>query len=380
MKEIKYAGFWVRTWATLFDTLLWLVIVSPILAAVYSRNYWVNEYVTPSFWDLVFSVGFFIIATMIFWRYKSATPGKMIFGLKIVDAKTGGKPSSYQFIVRYFAYVFSILPLFLGMIWVGFDNKKQGWHDKLAKTVVIRRDASKDDLKKPNYFRRLVNGDVKLIITFWVFGVLIGILFEFVWGANEHFYAQSMDNFFLSILATALMIFMGICDLYLMIALWRSAGKYDGRRVWAHLARFSVILSILFGIYFIVDETKIEKFSPVAIESEIQLANKDLPMMIDDETRLNHISVIDNDIYYNYTLIGWTSENTDIPVFIKEMTEILIEEDCTDPEWKALLDKGRDFVYIYGGDYGEHFTTITVKALDCAKLQISELVLKPNEN
>jgi uncharacterized RDD family membrane protein YckC len=28
--------------------------------------------------------------------------------------------------------------LLLGFIWVGFDQRKQGWHDKLAKTVVIK--------------------------------------------------------------------------------------------------------------------------------------------------------------------------------------------------------------------------------------------------
>ena len=31
------------------------------------------------------------------------------------------------------------LPLFLGLIWVGLDQKKQGWHDKLAGTLVVKR-------------------------------------------------------------------------------------------------------------------------------------------------------------------------------------------------------------------------------------------------
>jgi len=26
----------------------------------------------------------------------------------------------------------------LGLVWVAFDRRKQGWHDKLAGTVVIR--------------------------------------------------------------------------------------------------------------------------------------------------------------------------------------------------------------------------------------------------
>jgi uncharacterized RDD family membrane protein YckC len=62
----------------------------------------------------------------------------MVTGLTIVDAKTGDKPSTGQFIGRYFGYYVSTIPLLLGLIWVGIDRRKQGWHDKLAGTVVIR--------------------------------------------------------------------------------------------------------------------------------------------------------------------------------------------------------------------------------------------------
>ena len=56
----------------------------------------------------------------------------------IVDAKTGGKPSLGQLVGRYFSYFLSALPLGLGIFWVGWDAKKQGWHDKLAGTLVVR--------------------------------------------------------------------------------------------------------------------------------------------------------------------------------------------------------------------------------------------------
>ncbi|WP_320043041.1 RDD family protein [uncultured Desulfobacter sp.] len=78
------------------------------------------------------------IAIIIFWTYKSATPGKMALKLTIVDAKNGGHPSTGQLIGRYFGYYISIIPLFLGLIWVGIDRRKQGLHDKLAGTVVIK--------------------------------------------------------------------------------------------------------------------------------------------------------------------------------------------------------------------------------------------------
>ena len=78
------------------------------------------------------------IVVILFWVWRDATPGKMAIGAKIVDAKTGGKPSTGQFIGRYLSYYISSFVLLLGFIWVGFDAKKQGWHDKLAGTLVVR--------------------------------------------------------------------------------------------------------------------------------------------------------------------------------------------------------------------------------------------------
>jgi len=79
------------------------------------------------------------VAVILFWYFKSATPGKMILKITIIDAKDGGKMSVPQSIGRYFAYIPAILPLFLGFVWVAFDAKKQGWHDKLGKTLVIKQ-------------------------------------------------------------------------------------------------------------------------------------------------------------------------------------------------------------------------------------------------
>lgn len=69
---------------------------------------------------------------------KGATPGKMLLGLKVLDAKTGNLLTIGQALLRYAGYILSSLIFCLGYIWVGFDKKKQGWHDKMAKTVVVR--------------------------------------------------------------------------------------------------------------------------------------------------------------------------------------------------------------------------------------------------
>ena len=145
MNEQEYAGFWIRVGATLIDTVLMLILIAPILTAIYGTGYWMSESLVQGFWDLIVNYLLPAIIIIIFWVYKSATPGKMVTKLAIVDAKTGGKPSTGQFIIRYLGYYLSTIPLFLGIIWVGIDKRKQGWHDKIAGTVVLRNNATATD-------------------------------------------------------------------------------------------------------------------------------------------------------------------------------------------------------------------------------------------
>lgn len=138
MNNVEYAGFWMRLLASIVDSILVLIIIAPILTLIYGQDYWESESFFLGFWDLIFNYILPAIAVIIFWIYKSATPGKMALNLSIVDAETGNKPTTGQLIGRYFAYYISMLPFFLGFFWVGFDKRKQGWHDKLAGTVVIK--------------------------------------------------------------------------------------------------------------------------------------------------------------------------------------------------------------------------------------------------
>lgn len=142
-QDLQYAGFWIRVGASLIDTLLVFLLTVPILYLFYGQSYWLDESMIKGFWDVVVSYVFPTAAVITFWVYKSATPGKMATHLTIVDAKTGGKPTTAQFVIRYLGYYVSIIPLFLGLIWVGIDKCKQGFHDKMAGTVVLRSNSVK---------------------------------------------------------------------------------------------------------------------------------------------------------------------------------------------------------------------------------------------
>ncbi len=136
----EYVGFWSRVGASIVDTILMLAITYPLLYALYGVEYFNfnNQTMLAGTGDFILSYVFPFVAVITFWIYKSATPGKMAIKAKIVNARTGGKPSAGQLIGRYFAYFLSTLPLGLGFLWVAWDKRKQGWHDKLAGTIVVR--------------------------------------------------------------------------------------------------------------------------------------------------------------------------------------------------------------------------------------------------
>ena len=135
--EPHYAGFWIRLAASLIDTILLTAIILPLLITFYGKAYFSSDKFIQGPADFLLTWIFPILAIMAFWFAKSATPGKILFRLLIVDAKTLQKPSTKQFIIRYLGYYVSALPFCLGFIWIGFDKHKQGWHDKLASTFVI---------------------------------------------------------------------------------------------------------------------------------------------------------------------------------------------------------------------------------------------------
>ena len=74
-----------------------------------------------------------------FWIARGATPGKMICGLRIIDSRTGGHPTPWQFVGRYVMQFVSAACAGLGYPWIAIDARKQAWHDKIVGTVVVRR-------------------------------------------------------------------------------------------------------------------------------------------------------------------------------------------------------------------------------------------------
>lgn len=132
---IRYVGFWARLAAGLLDLVAVLFVVTPVTVYVFGDG-WTDARGVVGFAVNWVPLGAAIIA---FWVMKGATPGKMAISAVVVDAQTHAPVDFWQALTRYVGYFISTLPLFAGLAWVALDARKQGWHDKMARTVVIYR-------------------------------------------------------------------------------------------------------------------------------------------------------------------------------------------------------------------------------------------------
>ncbi len=144
MAEPQYAGFWRRLGAFAVDVLLLTVLLLPLLILLAKLAPAPQAEVVTSanaapLWLVLLVEDLLPLAIFVFfWVRYGATPGKMLLECRIIDARTGANPTLLRAILRYFAYLLSALPLGLGFFWIGWDRRKQGFHDKIAGTLVVR--------------------------------------------------------------------------------------------------------------------------------------------------------------------------------------------------------------------------------------------------
>ena len=136
--DVVYAGFGQRVLANIIDGVLMSAWMIPALYYFYGDALLTDPHFIMGPADFIISWVLPMLGVLVLWDRKQGTLGKLILRLRIVDAESLQPLSRKQELVRYLGYFLSTLPLGLGFLWIMFDSRKQGLHDRLAGSVVIR--------------------------------------------------------------------------------------------------------------------------------------------------------------------------------------------------------------------------------------------------
>jgi uncharacterized RDD family membrane protein YckC len=144
-RRVPVAGFGRRLLATIYDGILLFFLTFLIsfligFVAVFFSMFGDTD--QPRLEGLIIVVGLIVSVLYYVWNWSASgqTVGKSLAGLRVVP-KDGEKLSVGKALVRYIGYIISGLVLSLGFLWIAFDSKRQGWHDKMAGTFVVEKDS-----------------------------------------------------------------------------------------------------------------------------------------------------------------------------------------------------------------------------------------------
>ena len=124
--KLNKASFGQRLMAYLFD--LFIVTFVSFLIGMAFQYSPIRGLIIAFIFNAIYYIGF--------WSSRGATPGKILMKLKVVD-ENGNIIDGGTACIRFLGYIVSGIVFLLGFIWVAFDQEKQGWHDKMARTYVI---------------------------------------------------------------------------------------------------------------------------------------------------------------------------------------------------------------------------------------------------
>ena len=146
VRTVTLIGFSRRTIAALIDFLFITFIGFLVTFLLGFLGLFIEMFTAEQshYLQAIIVIAFLLVSVLYYlvsWTRSGSTMGQMVVGARVV-ATNGAKLGWGKAILRYIGYLVSAAVFALGFVWVIFDKKRQGWHDKIAGTMVIMADDS----------------------------------------------------------------------------------------------------------------------------------------------------------------------------------------------------------------------------------------------
>jgi hypothetical protein len=207
--------------------------------------------------------------------------------------------------------------------------------------------------------RQLWLGNVSLARTYWLYFICVAVLFKI----TEKIL---ITNLFLLTggYRFVLYLFDGIQAIYfgfMLIAIWRSANKYNGRILWAGLAKLGVIIG-----FINITSSIVNLGGPTSINlaEDARSMNQSLPAKLDSFTQLDKVVADGQKLVYHLT-ISSSARNMDFNKLEQGIRGIFRTEMCLRSDIKNYLSHSVTFVYVYKSIDNSYIRSIELSQADC---------------
>lgn len=249
--------------------------------------------------------------------------------------------------------------------------------------VLYQSCSEETEEKNLGFFSRLMKGEVSLAYSYWLFYSLpLGVADSF----SQYFEANNAKD-----ISFALDIFLIFYSVLALIFVWRSANNYEGRKLWAILAKIIVVFSLIFYILALIGKfgekpvvseepsqstAKIISTEQIIqneknigdedlLKEKIELMKKYLPTMLDNNVQLEAAEIKNGNVHFYYILASKNLEEINLAQFSELVTPSLVSFSCKSKDIEYSPRKNRDIIYHYFDKSRKFVSSITVKDADC---------------
>lgn len=230
-----------------------------------------------------------------------------------------------------------------------------------------------------SYFYRLINGQIPLFITYWIWFIFLSMLIAFFTDIGFSDYEQAQrtkaDTYFAIFIYLSTLIY----TMFIFMIVIRSANNYKGSKFWSFLAKVTVSINLFISLFSAIDIAKVFFLEDYAIQNQISSYKQNLPIDIDSFTQLYDINKIDKNIIYVYKLKNLNLKDT-VNFNKKAFTKKIQNSICDDEGTVDLLKKDYTLKYTYLDKNNETITRVETKKEACGEgiydLDILKEILK----
>jgi uncharacterized RDD family membrane protein YckC len=139
---VRFAGYGARLVAYIVDGIVLSVVFLSFTIVFMAGAFAADSPGAAIGGGLLFFAALLVVSLAYFpwfWTRGGQTPGMKVFHIRVVRDADGGPISGTSAILRLVGFWVSSTVFYLGFIWIFLDQRRRGWHDLIAGTVVIEQ-------------------------------------------------------------------------------------------------------------------------------------------------------------------------------------------------------------------------------------------------